>query len=154
MIIRKGTHKSWQCPELILNKDIISYIVRFDDSCRYNIGKDQGDINKLFGIAYFPHHHKNSVRIGWNYQPETNKIRLYAYWYINGVRGWHYMHSVKIGKYVFITIRIHRPTHFIDIQGKKFLVDCKGSFGYLLGPYFGGNQTAPHDINIEIRRLK
>ena len=154
MIIKKGTHKSWQWPELILNRDIIRYIVRFDDSCRYNIGKDQGDINKLFGVGYFPHHHKNSVRIGWNYHPETDKIRLYAYWYINGVRDWLYMDSVNIGDYVYASIHINRGTHKIDIQGKRFVIVRKGSLGYLLGPYFGGNQTAPHNINLEITRLK
>ena len=154
MIIKKGTHKSWQCPELILNRDIIRYIVRFDDSCRYNIGKDQGDINKLFGIGYFPHHHKNSVRIGWNYHPVTDKIRLYAYWYINGVRDWLYMDSVNIGDYVYASIHINRGTHKIDIQGNRFVIVRKGSLGYLLGPYFGGNQTAPHNINLEITRLK
>ena len=154
MIIKKGTHKSWQCPELILNRDIIRYIVRFDDSCRYNIGKDQGDINKLFGVGYFPHHQRNSVRIGWNYHPETDKIRLYAYWYINGVRDWLYMDSVNIGEYVYLSIYINRGTHLIDIKEKTFVIVSKGSFGYLLGPYFGGNQTAPHNINLEIRRLK
>lgn len=154
MIIKKGTHKSWQCPELIVNKDVISYMVRFDDSCRYNIGPDQGDINKLFGVGYFPHHHRNSVRVGWNYLPQTDKIRLYAYWYNKGVKGWHYMHSVNIGDYVYPSIHINRGTHTIDVQGKRLMIECKGSLGYLLGPYFGGNQTAPHDINLEIRRLK
>ena len=45
--------------------------VSFTESCRYNVGKDQSDINKLFGFSVGMHH-KNSVRVGWRYVPSAD----------------------------------------------------------------------------------
>ena len=57
MIIRKGTH--YASPLQLLKKLLGIHIcksrkmsceVSFTESCRYNVGKDQSDINKLFGF--------------------------------------------------------------------------------------------------------
>jgi hypothetical protein len=38
--------------------------------------------------------------------------------------------------------------------GEVFLLEPVGrDIGYLLRPYFGGNQKAPHDICIRMKRL-
>ena len=56
------------------------YNVKFYPSCRYNIGEDQSDINKLFGLS-FGFHHNQSERIGWRYDRITDKIELLLYTY-------------------------------------------------------------------------
>lgn len=68
-------------------------IVKFDDSCRYDIGDDQKDWNKLYGCSWgfnplFKQFtmHENSSRWGWRYNKETDRIELAPYYYINGLR--------------------------------------------------------------------
>jgi hypothetical protein len=63
MIIKKGTH--YARPLQLLKKLLGIHIcesrkmscdVSFTESCRYNVGTDQSDINKLFGgNCYAPH---------------------------------------------------------------------------------------------------
>jgi len=164
MKIQKGTHAPLRLPQLLikplstslfLDRDnLLAYRVAFTESCRYDLGKDQGDINKLFGIGYFPHHHDNSVRIGWNYDLVSGKINLFAYWYKDGVRSWHYLRSVDIGEINYFKIYIRKEEHLIDVSGRKYFVDVEGrSVGYLLRPYFGGNRTSPHTMIIDLQKI-
>lgn len=154
MKIQKGTHAPFRLPCLLINPRLLAYRVAFTESCRYDIGRDQGDINKLFGIGYFPHHHDNSVRIGWNYDIVSGKINLFAYWYAQGVRGWHYLRSVDIGEVNYFSIQAGEQDHIIDVSGRKYCVDVPGrSVGYLLRPYFGGNKTSPHTMIIDMQKI-
>ena len=88
MLIKKGTHSPFRIPKLLVDCNILSYKVRFTDSCKYTLPpEDQLDVNNLFGIGYFPYHHKNSVRFGWRYNPEQpDKMEIMGYWYDNGER--------------------------------------------------------------------
>jgi hypothetical protein len=154
MKIQKGTHAPLRLPQLLIKPDLIAYRVAFTESCRYDIGRDQGDINKLFGIGYFPHHHDNSVRIGWNYDIISGKINLFAYWYLEGKRHWHYLRSVDIGEVNYFSIQVREQDHIIDVSGRKYCVDVRGrSVGYFLRPYFGGSKTSPHTIIIDLQRI-
>jgi hypothetical protein len=154
MKIQKGTHAPFRLPCPLINPKLLAYRVAFTESCRYDIGRDQGDINKLFGIGYFPHYHDNSVRIGWNYDIVSGKINLFAYWYAEGVRGWHYLRSVNIGEVNYFSIQVREQDHIIDVAGRKYSVDVVGrSVGYLLRPYFGGNKTSPHTMIIDLQKI-
>jgi hypothetical protein len=154
MRIKKGWHYSIHLPCLLIKPKQLSYDVEFTDSCRYDIGtEDQADINKLFGIGYFPSHHNKSVRIGWNYNIDTDKIELWAYWYTDWDRNWAYLKSVDINTTHRFTISVLDTTHVIDLGDVVFYIDLKpDSIGYLLMPYFGGNQPAPHDMIINLKR--
>jgi len=154
MKIKKGTHAPLRLPQLLVSPKLLCYRVAFTHSCIYDIGNDQGDINKLFGIGYFPSHHKNSVRIGWNYETVTGKICLWVYWYKDGRRCWDYLRSVDIGMTYYFKIYIGDGEHTIDVSGRRYTVDTEPQkIGYLLQPYFGGNKTAPHDIIIDMQKI-
>ena len=159
MIIKKGAHAPMRIPRLLIGPSMIGYRVTFTESCRYDIGPEQADVNKLFGVGYFPHHHKNSVRFGWRYA--HGLIEILSYWYLNGDRYWDVITSVEIGKPYVYKIHILRDWHTLtvseglnDFKAKTLNVPVGGkNFGYLLSTYFGGNLTAPHDINIKLERL-
>lgn len=158
MVIKKGTHAPFRLPELLLDQQRLAAKVVFTNSCAYNIGiKDQADINKLFGIGYFPSHHKNSVRFGWRYVIELDAIEMFAYWYSNKERKSHHLCFVSLEKEHLYILNIMEIGHTLTIYdntktiGSFVIGDVLGrSFGYLLRPYFGGNQKAPHDIEIKI----
>ena len=136
----------------------------FNYSVKYDIGADQTDINKLFGIGFFPSHHKNSARFGWAYNPDKRKIELYGYWYDNGVRKSEYLCDINFYTSYILTIDITRRCpriRFTVVQkdanyekaSKIVQVSKLPRLGYYLGLYFGGNQPAPHDINITIKKV-
>lgn len=162
--IKTGTHSSFKLPSLVIGQDKITYKVRFTPSCRYEIGlADQLDINKLFGIGYFPHHHKNSMRFGWRYVIDMDAIEIMAYYYVDGQRMYEHVAFLKIdGNYTFIMYILpdgHLLTVLDDdgkyVAGDVLINHLKGrNFGYLLRPYFGGNQTAPHNIHIDMKRIE
>lgn len=155
--IKEGTHgSSFRIPKLLFKPKQLSYNVEFTNSCRYNIGTDdQGDINKLFGIGYFPHHHNNSVRVGWQYDTASAKMNIWAYWYKNKQRQWAFLKSVDINTTHCFSIRMENEEHIIDLGDVSFSIQIPPRcVGYLLMPYFGGNQTAPHDIKIKLEHEK
>jgi hypothetical protein len=158
MTIRKGTHGPFSFPKLIQSSNDLKYNVTFTESCRYDIGpEDQGDINKLFGIGYFTlrkltMHHYNSVRFGWNYDLENKNIRIFAYWYNKGERMSNYITSVEIGQSHDFLIAGLDIGHVLEVgEVEKFVNVPSKSLGYLLHPYFGGNQKAPHDMTIYVK---
>jgi hypothetical protein len=164
MKIRKGTHSPFRLPRLLFGTRKLAYSVKFTDSCRYDIGSDQTDINKLFGIGYFPHHHRNSVRFGWVYNPSKYQtMEIWAYWYDKGERKYEFMCDVPINSVAYYEI----ATEYVkewgwyfrlkvifdrDVIGKAVVTIKPQSVGYLLRPYFGGNQTAPHNMEIWMER--
>lgn len=156
MIIPAGKHAPFRWPEINCKLQVIRYDISFTESCKYNIGSsDQGDVNKLFGIGFYPYHRINSVRFGWNYD-KGYTIRIHAYWYIDGIRFMRYMGEVPIGKTYTYIITPTAKSHNLHIMGTGLYtnvpVPCN-RFSYLLGPYFGGNQVAPHDMEILMKRI-
>jgi hypothetical protein len=137
--------------------DVISAQVCFDFNCKYDLkGDDQQDINKLFGVGFFPHHHRNSARFGWRWSIVKQKIELFAYVYNRGVRQVEYLDDVRLGDTVTLTITkwsnrfgfiVEHPIRF---QTMKFLNGNPSFIGYKLGPYFGGNRPAPHKMRLWI----
>lgn len=139
-----------------------SWLVKFDESCRYDLGNDdQFDTNKLVGIGYLWHHHKDSARFGWRYWTERKEIELSAYCYVNGRRVIQHVGFCQIGKQYKIHLTVSKQTYFFGID------DCDSKaiwhtevpkyhqkkLKYGLWPYFGGNQVAPHTMKIELKRL-
>lgn len=166
MIIKAGTHSSIRMPKL-LGPEEIKYNIKFTESCRYFIREDQSDINKLFGIGYFPHHKYHSDRFGWRYDISSGQIEVLAYVRLNGKKNWKSLGLYYIGTtYVF---SLNRPnphkkwycnetffaTHLPNFNDFRSIstTSYPKPYGYLLGPYFGGNQKAPHDIEIIMERV-
>jgi hypothetical protein len=163
IIIPKGCHRGLP-PQLGIyyNPLRIERRVSFDRSAKYDIGEDQDDVNKLFGIGYFPGHHIDSARFGWNYDLNTGRIRLYAYCYVNRERQIRELCSINIFKDVLLSLDIidnnYSFTVFDSRNKWKVYGGCDVAFShkkklaYRLGVFFGGNRTAPHKIKINIRK--
>lgn len=153
MIIPAGKHAPFRLPEPIWSVKVLRYDIAFTESCKYQIGPDQDDINKLFGIGFYPYHRQNSVRFGWNYN-SGEFIRIWAYWYLDSVRYQRYLGDVVIGKTYRYIITPHPKSHNLHVMGRALSATIpvpSRRLGYHLRPYFGGNQVAPHDIEIKIQ---
>ena len=168
MIIRKGTHSPFRMPRLLVEPKMLAYNVRFTESCKYTLpAEDQLDVNKLFGIGYFPHHHRNSVRFGWRYNPsEPNKMEILSYWYDSGVRMMNSMGFVDIRKEYLYEMWMVRgggnTLHHLKVSGggkssahylhTEVMIGGERDMGYLLHLYFGGNRKAPHDMMVTMNK--
>jgi hypothetical protein len=163
--IKKGKHYSnKRFPVPLIGRESVHCRVTFDNTARYNLqGPDQYDINKLFGFSEGFNHHKHSARIGWNWNPQLQRIQLSAYCYVNGKRQVAMIGNIHPGQTIEARISAlpGRYTFFVFADSFQEGVETaeiprtkKGRiFGFRLNPYFGGNQPAPHDIAIELKYL-
>lgn len=157
-IIQQGAHYCDQSTFEPIAYNELNFTVRFDSSAIYQTAdpSNQEDINKLYGFSdNNANHEQFSARFGWNWV--RGALRLYAYVYNNGARASHEITAIQIGTdyacsinvsedhYVFSTnkVRIEMPRESKTLQAS----------GYKLFPYFGGDETAPHEINIWIKEL-
>lgn len=140
------------------------YKIQFTIESTYIIDKDQSDINKLFGFSYGMHH-KQSDRIGWRYNPDSDDISLFLYTYENGVRCKCFLTNVKLYEYYYILLDVdikdkyryvyikisntNRDIKYENLFNLKHIPKC---WGYTLGLYFGGNRTVEYPIRINIEK--
>jgi len=160
--IKKDQHFNNQFCFKMLNLLNISknqaFTTTFTNSCIYTLpNSDQEDINKLFGFSCGMHH-KNSARFGWSYI--NNKIQLWAYYYNDTQRYNTYITSLELNKpyqlylnalesyYEFLVEHDYAVVARIKVPRKN-----KKTIGYNLWPYFGGNNSAPHDIKIQMVKI-
>lgn len=136
----------------------ISCNVSFDDTVRYNIGSDQSDINKLTGISYGMHH-RDSDRIGWRYLIDRDMVEIVGYSYENGTRvAATHLWYAHIGEELTVSIssdyKDNKRTVWYTCNTNtvsKTYDTHSHFFNYTLGLYFGGDCTAPHDINVNVK---
>jgi len=139
------------------SKGELTFKVIFDSSAIYQsvIPENQYDVNKLFGFSEGNDHHLNSARIGWAWN--KNALRLYAYAYVNGERKIRELATVDIEKEIYCAIAVVGNEYVFSAgQGSiSFARSAPGNYipGYMLYPYFGGDETAPHEIRIRIHQL-
>jgi len=159
--IRKSKHAAK--PRMIglwLNKKTISYRVAFDLNCRYQFNNaDQLDLNKLFGIGFLWSHHKDSARFGWRYNEDTNKIEVFTYCYVGGERISEYMTSLSFNRSYDFSITVEDDCYRFAVRkdngthGHTVFFNHRKRIAYPLGVYFGGNNPAPHSMNIYMKKL-
>lgn len=139
---------------------LFTWQVTFSESCRYDLqSADQLDTNKLIGVGYLPWHHVDSARFGWAYNLQTGKIDLSAYCYVNSNRIIKPICSCDIGKPYRIELYCLLGTYYFTACEAKTFTPIVGvevthghykKFQYRLTTFFGGNRTAPQEIQIEI----
>ena len=155
--IRKGQHYCDQSTFKLVKTSKMNFIAKFDNSAIYQtINPDnQYDINKLYGFSEGWNHEYNSARIGWAWN--DGALRLYAYAYNNGVRESKEITRVAIGVDINCSIAVSGYNYVFTVNGTVVTLARAASTlvasGYQLYPYFGGDEVAPHDINILIRDL-
>ncbi len=132
----------------------MKFMAKFDNSAIYQtvIPNNQKDINKLWGFSEGFNNQYNSARMGWGYS--NGAIRLYGYVYSKGVRYSKEITTVVPGEEINCSIKISGSTYIISAKGISVSLPrgttAAKANGYQQYPYFGGDETAPHDIYISI----
>jgi hypothetical protein len=136
--------------------DELKFAVRFDSSAIYQTVApvNQYDINKLYGFSdNNTDHHQYSARFGWAWN--KGALRLYAYVYNGGKVTSKELGPIAIGTEVVCSIKVKGNTYIFRWNDKEIVMPRHSTIpkakGYLLYPYFGGDETAPHDVNVWIR---
>lgn len=158
-LLPKDQHASPESSYKLVQKESMQFVARFDSSCIYATfdPKNSGDINKLYGFSDCgSFHHENSARVGWAWNGRS--IDLYAYCYADSVRSSRLLGAVNIGDTVTLGITPKANEYIFEMNGKvvtalKRGCNATGIHGYQLFPYFGGDETAPHDMHIFIKDL-
>jgi hypothetical protein len=134
----------------------INFTVKFDSSSIYTTvdPDNQYDINKLYGFSdNNAHHHQFSARIGWRWS--DNALRLFGYNYNNGIAEYKEIARIEVGEEIECSISIQSDQYVFKVNGRTLSMPratkAEKAIGYKLYPYFGGNETAPHDIHIWIK---
>jgi hypothetical protein len=157
-IIPKGQHYAAGNNFRVLEKRSLHFKVRFDSSCIYNtvLAENASDINKLYGFSDCgTNHQENSARFGWVWNGRA--IGLYAYCYSEGSRSSKLLGTVSIGQETELKLVAEAGKYVFTMGGKnealKRTCSSEKDAAYLLFPYFGGNEVAPHDVKISLRDL-
>lgn len=156
--IKQGEHYADRNDYSPIETAALNFVVKFDSSAIYT-SKDavnQYDINKLYGFSdNNAHHHQYSARFGWSWT--DNSLHLYAYVYNEGVVTKEDMGPAPLNTEISCSIQVEETNYRFRVNDKIISVPRKSltkkATGYRLYPYFGGDETAPHDISIKIKNL-
>ena len=139
--------------------DSLKFISFFDSSAIYKT-KDpvnQLDINKLYGFSDNQTFHQYySARFGWRWS--DGGLRLFGYCYNNSVRSFVELCIIKIKSFDTCVISIKDGNYLFRVNGKlKGQIPRAATivkpYGYMLFPYFGGTEPAPHIVKIYIKEI-
>ena len=97
--------------------------------------------------------------MGWAWNPATQQIDLAYYGYIQKQRTSVKLASVPLNTWVDCEIRLWRGGQTVTINGNSHTENHSlGLSGWLptmtwvlMTAYFGGDETAPHDIDVEVQ---
>jgi len=158
--IKEGNHKSTNSFNTMSSNELVFEAI-FDESAKYEsvLPENQYAINKLYGFAdNNQHHQKNSARFGWRWSTTDNIIEIYAYVYNNEVMSNEYITSVGFNETHTYSILVEPDSYVFTVDNVVISMDRTNKYdrgmNYILYPYFGGDETAPHDIKIRIKELK
>lgn len=152
-LIKAGEHYSSR-DIVTLSAEALYFQAKFDSSAIYStpFPQNQADINKLLGMSDCKtFHHTNSARFGWRWHEES--LQILAYTYVDGERQSSFIAAVDLNK-AYDYALVMEDDHYVFSVGEhqvKMDRGCSGEAqGYMLYPYFGGTNTAPHDVSIWI----
>lgn len=166
--IPAGKHYSVDTFKLNLIQGLteLNFKFKFDSTAIYKTvdPSNQGDHNKLYGFAdgvsftsvyTIPPHHVNSARIGWHWS--NNALLVSAYYYNDSAQLFKDLQTVTIGKTYTAKIKILNGGYEFTINDKKDTVrrtcPLPTIVGYKLYPYFGGTETAPHEVHVFVKEF-
>lgn len=161
--IKQGRHRAYPLSlEIHTGKTREDYIVKFDESCLYEVLDWEDDTNKLAGWSYGIHT-KNSIRVGWRpSRINKGRIELSLYIYDSGIRTMHTVGEVDVNKEYRIVLEVFHKLANLYVVGiipeerslfEQVEVSMIPKWGYNLGCYFGGNMESPKDMKIWIKKL-
>lgn len=136
----------------------VKFAVKFDSTAIYQTqsAENQYDINKLYGFSdNNSDHHQYSARFGWRWSNKA--LRLFAYVYNEGAVVSKELTAVAIGAEINCSIKVSGSAYLFTVDGVTAqlprLATTEKAKGYQLYPYFGGDEVAPHQVNIWINPL-
>lgn len=154
--INAGEHYAVQKAYVPVETAELKFVVRFDSSAVYQSrsASNQADINKLYGFSdNGDDHHQYSARFGWRWS--GGALRLFAYVYNEGKVVSEELGVVHIGAETECRINVTPDSYLFYCNKGVTALPRKSTTtaakGYLLYPYFGGDETAPHEITIWIK---
>lgn len=157
-MIKAGEHYTAQNKYKPIETSELKFAVRFDSSAFYQSARaeNQYDINKLYGFSdNGGDHHRYSARFGWRWS--DGALWLFAYVYNDGKVVSEELGVVPVGPEINCSIKVTADTYLFScgeyvrtLPRKSKTVTGKG---YLLYPYFGGDEAAPHDFTMWIKNL-
>lgn len=157
--IKSGTHGP-KIPKISsLQSETLMFSAIFDESAIYttSLEENQADINKLMGFADCnSKHHENSARFGWRWY--EGQLEIHAYCYVNGERVNTIIGTVPLHEKVDYLIHLSDSQYVFQLGNEEPVIITRGNvcnigIYYMLYPYFGGDEVAPHDINIQIQQV-
>lgn len=157
--IKKDSHYSTPVMKKPFHKNKLEFRAAFNETAIYTFdtanASDQGDTNKLFGFGDCGDSHmENSARFGWRWY--NNQLQIMAFTHKNGVFDYKFISEASLGRIYTYTIGLSSDKTKYIFNFNNVTVEMERGCnsdranGYTLQPYFGGNQPAPHDINIKL----
>ena len=152
--IKKGKHRSTRALNYS-KQTTFDWSVEFDSSAIYKTVDilNQMDINKLIGWSDCGEDHlESSIRFGWRW---TDSLEIHWFKHENGNFSFAKITSVDLCKPYDYYLKIHDWDYEMAVDGVKVFVprNCVvHRRKYQLFPYFGGDETAPHNITIKIKK--
>lgn len=136
----------------------MAFAVKFDSTAIYQTTspENQYDINKLYGFSdNNADHHQYSARFGWRWS--DGALRLFAYVYNNGIVDSKELATIPIGVEINCSIKVAASSYLFTVNGAVTSMPrtatTEKAKGYQLYPYFGGDESAPHQIDIWIKTV-
>ena len=155
--INSGQHSSITRSEAFTGTGI-NVTVQFDESAEYTLERtnNQADINKLVGFSDCGQHHQSeSARFGWRWF--DSELQILAYVYREGNLHFELMGAVAMNQSIDLSLRVENDQYRFSGDGLQTVNiartgNCEAGENYWLWPYFGGDETAPHAIRIQLKR--
>jgi len=165
--IKKGKHSSGldDFPfKFFFNakEKIYMWEVQFTEKSKYDL-KDlnQKDWNKLLGVSFSIFPKCNSLMVGWRYNIGTDKFELSPYTHdsLTGYtkyigKGFETKNLLSVPTETKITIKYNALKNTLDFihndnTVRYYIINVKPRwFGREVSTYFGGNKTAPNNIEL------
>lgn len=153
--IGKGDHYSTPLMKKMFRKSKMEFKATFNNTAIYTLDNqvDQQDTNKLFGFSDCGDGHmENSARFGWRWW--NNRLEIMAFTHKNGQFYYKYMAEAALNRSYKYSIEISQNKYIFNFNDTQVEMDrgctTESAKGYLLQPYFGGNQSAPEKVTIKI----
>ena len=156
--IRQGQQFCDQSTFSAVEYSELEFVVKFDSSAIYTTldPSNQYDINKHYGFSdNNSDHQKFSARFGWRWSDKS--LHIFAHVYNYSILIWKELGTVQIGQENTCSVRVLDQQYIFSLNKITVILDrsstTTAAVGYKLFPYFGGDELAPHDINIKIKEL-
>ena len=153
--IKCGKHKS-RSKIKTTRTDELKFQAIFDSSAIYTSADpiNQYDINKLYGLSDCGSSHLDcSIRFGWRWYNDSLEILWFKH--VDGKFTFDKIKTIDIDQIVDFSIKFDHQKYHMSVDNDTVSIDRPCSNGsvrkYYLWPYFGGDETAPHDITIKIK---